>query len=109
MGLIEDIRKIDPKFAAAIETAKSAQEVLKASPWSWFTAELKKIFPELRPQAERIRGIDLVRVFNLDIGYKHPGFLIDRLSEEKNLPKQPAPLTLFLVCQIKHYGGCFWK
>src|SRR3989338_8035690 len=85
MGLIDDIRKIDPKFAAAIEAAKSAQEVLKASPWAWFTPELKRIFPGLSPQREEIRGISFERSLTPDIGYRHIELLTAKLFSGKKL------------------------
>ena len=79
MSLIEDIRKIDTKFADALEEQKNAKDVLAASPWAWFGRELHQIFPSSHFY-KTIPRERLSRILNLDFGYRHPMDVLRLLS-----------------------------
>ena len=79
MGLIEDIRRIDPKFADALEEQKNAKDVLAASPWAWFGRELKQIFPGTHFH-KTIPHETLAHILDIDFGYRHPRDILNLLS-----------------------------
>lgn len=71
-SLTNKIRRIDKEFAASLEERKSVAEIIRASPWAWFAAELKNIMPSFSSYASGLGTTRAYELFERIIGYKQP-------------------------------------
>lgn len=59
MDLIGEIKRRNPKFAKALTEAKNEIDILSASPWAWFTSELKVAIPNFATARAKVHKVGL--------------------------------------------------